>query len=215
MTLSPVGAARRLVFFAIIPFLAMAGPLSAQNNRPRRDFRDGMRTGIGYAGAMPDAIIGLGLFHFVGDRPIGLFADWKITALSGIREDDEYCPTGIAECTASWVLAERNDQHLDDRKEWRAFNAGIAYALTPDFAVLLGGGLARETRFQQFFDNNTDQVQRLTDSGAYYVDDDIAPAWTGQAVLGVLLRAGRSLAFRVGYETAIGGLGLGAYFRLR
>jgi hypothetical protein len=41
------------------------------------------------------------------------------------------------------------------------------------------------------------------------------PGWTAQGVGGILLRASRRVAFRVGYETAISGLGIGAYFRLR
>jgi predicted N-acetyltransferase YhbS len=55
----------------------------------------------------------------------------------------------------------------------------------------------------------------VTDSGVYFVDDDVGPSWKAQGVGGFLLRAGRALAFRLSYETAIGGLGLGAYYRLR
>jgi hypothetical protein len=95
------------------------------------------------------------------------------------------------------------------------FNAGLAYALTPEFAVLFRGGMARETRFQEFFDETGDGALRLTDSGSYYVENDVAPTWQPQAVIAILMRGGRNLAFRLGYETALGGLALGAYLRLR
>ena len=212
MTLPLQTVNRCAALLAILVALLVNAQLEAQTPLPARDFRTGMRTGVGYTGAMPDALFGVGVFHLVADRPIGVFADWKMTTFSGIRNDDEYCPSTFAECTNLWVLEQRNDQHVGDAREWLAFNAGIVYALTREFSILLGGGLARETLFQQYFDDNEDQVQRVTDSGSYYVDDDLPPEWKAQAVGGFLVRAGRSLAFRIGYETAIGGLGFGAYF---
>lgn len=190
-------------------------PLHAQTQPGQRDFRSGIRTGVGYSGVMPDAMLGLGAFHFLADLPVGIFADFKTTSFSGTASNDGYCPAGIDVCTNSWVLAERNDQHIEQTSEWLIVDAGIVYSLTPEFALLLGGGLARETRFQEYFDDNEDGAQRVTDSGAYFVDDDVGPSWKAQGVGGFLLRAGRTLAFRLSYETAIGGLGLGAYYRLR
>ena len=211
MSLSFVAGLRRIITLAFLTASFTFVPLGAQTAPAARNFLTGMRTGIGYTGVMPDAILGAGAFHLVGDGPTGVFADGSKTTFTGIRKDDRYCPPAITECTVAWVLDERNDQHVDDAKEWLVFNAGIVYAATPEFAFLLGGGLARKTRFQEFFDDNDDAGQRVTGSGSYFVDDDPTEQWTVQAVGGFLLRAGPSLVFRVGYQTAIGGLALGAY----
>jgi hypothetical protein len=213
MVSTVAGALKRGALLAILAAPLAAGPLGAQVKEPR-DFRSGLRTGFGYSAVLPDAIYGLGAFHFAGQRPVGVFVDMHLTALSGIRHDKEYCPAGIVECTNAWVLDNRNDMNVGETKEWLAFNAGLAYALTPEFAVLFGAGMARETIFQEFFDETADGAVRLTDSGSYYVENDAAPSWKPQAVIAILMRGGRNLAFRLGYETALGGLDLGAYIRL-
>jgi hypothetical protein len=51
----------------------------------------------------------------------------------------------------------------------------------------------------------------VTVDGHYYVGDDAAEGWQAQIVTGVLFRAGRSVAFRFGYETAVKGGSLGVY----
>jgi hypothetical protein len=208
-----VGALRRAALLVALTAPLATTPLQAQLREPR-DFRSGLRTGFGYSGVLPNAVYGLGAFHFLGQRPVGVFVDMRLTALSGIRHDKEYCPDGLGECTNAWVLDNRNDMNVGESEEWLAFNAGLAYALTPEFAVLLGAGMARETLFQEYFDETADGAVRLTESGSYYVANDAAPTWKPQAVIAILMRGGRNLAFRLGYETALGGLELGAYIRL-
>lgn len=205
------------VLLGVAIMAAASEPVRAQGTpvaQTQRDFRAGMRTGIGYTGVMPDAIFGAGVFHLFGDRPVGLFADFRTTSFSGIRKDETYCPSAISDCTNSWVLSHRNDQHVNEEQEWLAFNLGFLYAATPEFAFMVGGGMARETRFQEFFDDNADTDERVTLNGSYYVDDELTPAWKAQAVGAFLLRASRKVVFRVGYETAISGLAFGAYFVL-
>lgn len=213
MVSSIVATLRRAALLASLAAPLATLPLQAQLREPR-DFRSGLRTGFGYAGVLPDAVYGLGAFHFAGKRPVGVFVDVRLTALSGIRHANEYCPAGIVQCTKAWVLDNRNDMNVGEPKEWLAFNAGLAYALTPEFAVLFGGGMARETQFHEYFDETADGAVRVTESGSYYVDNDTTPTWTPQAVVAILMRGGRNLAFRLGYETVLGGLELGAYIRL-
>jgi hypothetical protein len=114
-------------------------------------------------------------------------------------------------CTDTWVLDERNDQHLADENEWLIFNAGIVYALTRELALLIGGGMARHSSYAEYFDNENDPELRITESGSYYVDFDPQPGWGVQFVAGAMLRAGNRLAFRFGYETAPGGMSVGGY----
>ena len=80
--------------------------------------------------------------------------------------------------------------------------------------MLVGGGIVRRTRIAEYFHETLDDNERITPNGNYFVDDPETSGWMPQAVAGVLLRAGRSLAFRAGYETGPGGMSLGIYFVL-
>jgi hypothetical protein len=184
-------------------------PLQAQT-QPARAFGSGMRFGAGYAGAIPEALVGVGAITFFGDSRVGAFADWKMT-LPSITNDDIYCPEGINPCTVAFVNGERNDQEVRIVDEWLAFNAGVMYAITPEFAFMGGGGIVRQSTYREFFHSEADPAQRITETGGYYVDDEDEGGWVPQAVVGLLLRAGNRLAFRFGYETAPGGMSLGAY----
>lgn len=178
-----------------------------------RDFRSGMRTGVGYAGVVPDAILGAGVFRMFGTRGLGVFADWKMTE-SGASGDPDYCPPQIAVCTEDWVLSERNDMRLDVADEWLIFNAGLVYAVTRELALMAGAGLARHETFAEYFHDEDDPELRITSSGAYFVDVEPQPGWGAQFVAGAMIRAGRRIAFRFGYETAPGGMSFGAYIVL-
>jgi len=84
--------------------------------------------------------------------------------------------------------------------------------LTPEFAVLLGGGVVRRTMYREYFHNEEDQVARITDSGGYYGPHDMDPSWGAQFVVGLLLRLGQNLVVRFGYETEPGGMSVGGYW---
>lgn len=178
---------------------------------PRRDFYGTMRTGLGYNGSLPEAIAGAGVWHFFGSSRFGVFADGKFTT-SSLTGDDKYCPSQLGACSVQFVEQERDDVVIRDEDEWLLFNVGGMYALTPEFAVMLGGGLARKTRIREYLTEN--ETQWLTVNGTYFVRRDSEPIWDPQAVVGGLLRAGPHLAFSFGYETAPSGLTVGAYLVL-
>lgn len=190
--------------------LAAAAPVDAQTPRPSRAFGSGMKYGIGYSAAIPEAVLGVGGFAFLGESRLGLFADAKITVPS-LSNDDYYCPPAINPCTVDFVEENRNDNELQVIDEWLAFNGGVMYAVTPELAFLGGVGIVRKTQFREFFHDEIDPAERVTPTGGYYVDDDAGSGWEPQAVFGALFRAGARLAFRVGYETAPGGMSVGAY----
>jgi hypothetical protein len=77
----------------------------------------------------------------------------------------------------------------------------------------VGVGTARHHRILEYFDDEPEQGQRITEAGLYFVDEDPGPRWKPQGVVGLLLRGGASLAFRVGYET-VGGPSIGVYWVL-
>lgn len=189
--------------------MAGAAPDLAAQTRPTRNFRAGMTTGVGYTGALPEALAGAGAFHFFGTTGVGVFGDVKLT-LPSLTRGGNYCPPGLGACSTAWVASERNDQDLGITDEWIVANAGALYALTPEFAVLAGAGIARKESYREFYHDEADPAERITPTGGYYVDDD--EGWTPQLVAGMLFRAGPRLAFRFGYETAPGGMSFGVYF---
>ncbi len=193
----------------LLALLALGAPLTAAAQVSGPDFRNGMRTGIGYTPVVPDVLLGAGAFRFIGND-LGIFGDWKVTVPSRTRHTD-YCPPAILECTVRWVEAERNDQVIRDETEWMLFNLGGLYTLSPELAIMLGGGVARRTHVREYFDEAIDPI---TDTGSYYVRNDPFTDWAPNVVVGALFRAGHRLVFRIGYESAPGGASLGAYLVL-
>lgn len=182
------------------------GSLAAQ----ARTFGAGMNTGIGYTAAFPDVHAGVGVWHFFGVSPFGIFADAK-TTVGTLRDEPTYCPAVISPCTVDFVQTQRNDLFIRDQDEYRIVNAGAMYAITPEFAFMLGAGAAQKRSIREYFDEEEDPI---TETGQFFVDHDPDPSTHIQAVVGMLIRAGDRLAFRFGYETAPGGMSLGAYFIL-
>jgi len=191
-----------------VGFLSLAGGSVHAQAPAGRTFESGMRMGIGYTAVIPDVMGGVGVWRLLGDGRIGVFSDFKMT-LPSIEGDREYCPAALLDCRVPWVEAERNDLKMRDIDEYLLFNAGGIMTVTPEFAVLLGGGLVRHSKYREFFHDEEDQVLRITDSGAYYVPHDPASSWSPQVVVGVLVRLGQNLAFRFGYESEPDGLSVG------
>ncbi len=210
---------RRTLVLPISPYpgvvlgllLLVGGSLHAQAPPQGRTFGSGMMTGIGYTAVMPDVMAGVGIWRFLGDRRIGVFSDFKAT-LPSIERNRGYCPPEILDCRVAWVERERNDLAIRDIDEYVIFNLGGLWALTPEFALLLGAGPVRRSLYREFFHDEEDQEARITDSGGYYVPHDPRSSWAGQVVVGVLVRMGQNLVFRFGYETEPGGMSLGGYW---
>jgi hypothetical protein len=195
---------------AALALAAAVAPLDAQT-RPARAFGSGMRYGFGYTAAVPEAVLGAGGFAFFGDSRFGVFTDFKLT-MPRLTGDDNYCPPQIAStCTVDYVIAERNDAEIRIADDWLLFNGGAMYAVTPELVVMAGAGIARRSTYREFFHDEQDAAERITPTGGYYVDDDDGSGWEPQFVGGVMFRAGPRLAFRFGYETAPGGMSIGAY----
>ena len=203
----------RRSLFSISSFLALvalAGPITPLVAQGPKTFRSGMNLGAGYVGVIPEAVVGGGAFYFFGTSGIGVFADAKMTPGS-LKKHENYCPQAISVCSVSWVESERNDFRLRVADEWLGFNVGAMYTLTPQLAVLGGAGLVRLRRFNEYFDDVDDPALRVTPTGNYYVDDEAGSGWKPQGVIGLMLRAGPSLAIRFGVESAIKGGSVGVY----
>jgi hypothetical protein len=187
-----------------------AQAISAQVS-PTRTFLEGMRTGIGYSAALPDALVGASAWRLPGPR-IGGFVDFKLT-LPSRRNDAAYCPPALTQCSSAWVDANRSDQRYRSHNEYVIVNAGVVYPLAEDFAAVLGVGAARHHPILEYFDSSPQQDQRITDEGLYFVDEDPGPRWKPQGVAGLMLRGAANLAFRVGFET-VGGPNVAVYWVL-
>lgn len=187
---------------------------AAQPVTPVRDFLSSPRFGVGYSGALPEALAGASAWYMTGPRRLGAFADFKMTVPRPTSHRN-YCPPRLQECSIRWVQV-NEPLHFQgqDENEWLAFNAGGIYAFSGEFALMLGGGAARLMQVRQFIDDEDEFSARITPEGTYYVPHDPASQWTGQAVIGLLLRAGNRLAFSFGHETGIGGMTVGLYLTL-
>jgi hypothetical protein len=197
---------------ALTLILSGAGTVqaAAQAPAPPRDFHSGMAWGIGYSGTIPEAYFGAGGWHLLRGNRFGVFADGKVT-LPTFTAHDNYCPPSLQECSITWVQQNRNDFDLRDENEWLIFNVGGLYAFYPEFALMLGGGMARLRRVREYVDPEEDPDIRITPEGNYFVPHFAEPSWTAQAVVGLLMRAGNRLAFSFGYETAPRGMTIGVF----
>jgi hypothetical protein len=191
----------------VVMLVSSSGSADAQVSR---DFHTGMRTGIGYSAVFPDVVAGVGAWHILAGRSFGIFADAKMT-VSDLRNDPLHCPSVITPCTVEAVESVRNDIFIRDDDEYRIFNIGGIYAITGEFMLLLGAGAVQSRTVREYFDDSEDPI---TETGTYFVDHETDPDLSMQIVGSMIMRAGNRLAFRFGYETAPGGMSLGAYLIL-
>jgi hypothetical protein len=206
---APVVRVQRAATLALILLMAWTTHAAAQTAE-RRDFHSGMAWGIGYSGTIPEAYFGAGGWHLLRGGRFGVFADGKVT-LPTLTAHDNYCPPALQECSIVWVQQNRNDFELRDENEWLIFNVGGIYAFYPEFALVLGAGMARLRGVREYVDPDDDPDIRITAEGNYFVPHFAEPSWTAQAVVGLLMRAGNRLSFSFGYETAPRGMTIGVF----
>lgn len=205
----------RCCLFALAGILAAAGstsPLAAQQ-REVRDFVSSPRFGIGYSGAMPEAIAGARVWYLTGPRRFGVFADVKGT-VPQFTSHANYCPQRLGDCTMARARSLPDQHHLRDENQWLILNGGVMYALSREFAFMLGAGAARREIIAEWVDDTDAVANRITVEGNYFVPHDAGQEVVAQAVVGLLLRAGNRLAFSFGHETGPKGMTIGLYLML-
>lgn len=202
----------------ILVGMLWASPAQAQ----QADFVDGISTAVGYTGVFPDVRIGAGFVHLFGGSRFGVFGEGKYTNDS-VTDRSDYCPAGarppvVSECSISAVQARWNDIPLRDLQEHVLINGGAVVVLTPELALMMGVGMARSREIREFAENidrTEGEEPRVSEFGVYFVPEEESPGWEPQLVAGALFRAGPRLLFRVGYESAPGGMSLGGYLVVR
>ena len=198
---------RRMLCALTALLVLVTAPLDAQSSDA--SFTTDRVTGFGYTGAVPKAEIGVGVFHFLGRKGLGVFADAKMT-LGSIQDKEDYCPPAVATCDVSWAESNRNDLFVRDIDEFLIVNAGVIQAVTRELALMAGAGAARRTRFREYYDD-VSIGDPITPNRGYFVDDPRFDGWIANFAVGAMFRVHRHAALRLGYETAPGGLSLGGY----
>ncbi|TVR64908.1 MAG: hypothetical protein EA422_05440 [Gemmatimonadales bacterium] len=183
-------------FLVALAFLIPAIPVDAQVQRnPGTGFGDGRLLGVGYTGVIPDAAAGAGVLFFPSESRLGFFAEGK-TTWGTLRDEPSFLDDpgtfgpGIS--------------RLRKEDEWNVFNGGVVLALNPDFAVLIGGGLAQRTRFVEFVD--------VAEEFSFLVEDPQKSGNRPNGVVGFVLRVGSQVALRFGMESDPRMVSLGGYF---
>ena len=178
-----------------------------------RDLHLGMRTGVGYAGSMPDILLGASVFHLFSDGGFGAVVDFKM-GHETLKGDPSY----MDEWTTEWVLenrpndvplrsgAERSTRH----DEWMVVNLGVMRPLTGDFAVILGAGAANRSAIDEF---DTTEVG-VTPTQWYYVSNEGASGWELNLHGSAVIRAGRNVLLRFGYDRGPRMISFGGYWAL-
>jgi hypothetical protein len=201
----------RGVVAALVVWLAWPAAGAPLHGQVQQDFLSGPRFGFGYSGVIPDVLAGAGVWYLTGPRRFGVFVDAKMTTPNPENEQN-FCPPRLGgPCTLEWVQANYNHDMLRDREHWMALNAGGMYALSREFALMVGAGLVRVNRSREFIDMEEEDSLRITWEGNYLVPHPDWDTWGVQATVGGMLRAGNRIAFSFGYETGIGGMSVGLF----
>ena len=164
---------------------------------PGEDLGFPMRGGFGWAGTLPDALLGAaGFYMFQGNR-WGVYVDAKIPHDSLKRSANFQGNLTIAQVESEFPANRRIPIFVVE--EWRLFNVGFVRPLTEETAIVLGGGVAHFSAVQEYSDEGE---MPLTRSGFYFVEDELRSGWEPNLLVSAMFRVGTSIAFNAGFEWA-------------
>jgi hypothetical protein len=169
------------------------------------------RTGVGWVGAVPEALLGIGAFHYFGDSAWGVYADTKLTHDSRARDPDFESGLTVAEL-------EQDDsmRWIHPFEDFLMFNLGLIRDISPEFAFVLAGGAARKRTIVEFaevsfIEGDPDpQISRIL-----FVEDEEESGWEPNFAVNGLMRAGEQVLFSAGFELAPRAISLGIFVVFR
>jgi len=208
---------RTLIRRAVLPGLLAWGALlpSAEGadaqGPPGSPTDSRLGTGVGWTVALPEAFLGLGFFHRFGASPWGVFVDGKLTNEGRKRDPNFHADRTVATIEAEIPSFRR--EFLADWDDWTLFSVGVLRAVTPHFAILVGGGAARKLVIREYLDPS--ESTELSDRGVYFVEHEDESGVEPNAVLTALIRGGGSVAFSAGFELAPRSITVGAFYVFR
>lgn len=136
----------------------------------------------------------------------GLYADAKLSRETP-EDDDRFDPTR----TATDVQRQTpSDELFLEESGWRSLNGALVRKLGDDFAVYAGGGVTRETAYDQY----RSEELRGTAEAYYWVEDEVESETALNLLGGGLFRATRNLVFQFGAESNPSGVTVGAALAL-
>lgn len=196
-----------LAVFLSVPVVA-AGQIDIE-----RDFLTGLSTGVGYAGSMPDILLGASVFHLFSDGGFGVIADFKM-GHETIKGDPSY----KEDWTTERVLEERpldlpvqpQDRRSTRNDEWMVVNLGTVKPLTREFAIAAGAGAAYRTAIDEF---TTDDAE-FSRTEWYWVQNEAETGWELNLHGSLLFKAGRNVVLRFGYDRGPRMISFGGYWAL-
>jgi hypothetical protein len=198
-------------WFALAVALAVAAPSpGAAQLLPPEDLEFSMRGGLGWAGTVPDALLGAAFFYMLPGRRIGLYADAKIPHDSAKRSPLFQDDLTIAEVLEEFPIERRLPAGRQD--EWQIFHLGLVRPISEVAALVVGGGIAHRAVIQEYGD---DGDPPLTPSGYYFVEDEAVSGWEGTLTVAAIFAGGESIAFSAGFELAPRSFSLGVFYLLR
>ena len=166
------------------------------------DLRNASYLGLGYVGNIPDAMVGGAILALTP----------KVFGGAGLYADVKFSPTTPAraeEYDSTITVDQADNQYADllvvEESAWVTVNLALVYAVTAELALYAGAGYARENHYRQYFDDA--QIRGL--EGFYWIRDPAASGGRVNALGGVLLRAGRHVAFQMGLEAQPRGADVG------
>jgi len=202
------------VLTVTLGFCFAAAPGQAQAP-PSDDLPFQMGTGVGWAFTLPGAFLGIGGFHIFEDTAWGVHAEAKMTHDSDKRRRNFQEDLTVAFLELNYPEIRRD--LIGERDEWLILNASIVRTITPELALMAGGGIARRSIMREYVDHlaQGEGMGELSDTGFYFVEDERNSGWEPNATVGALMRSSEHLAFTAGFEAASRSFILGAYLVLR
>jgi hypothetical protein len=172
------------------------------------------RTGVGWVGAVPEALLGFGAFHFFGQSNWGLYSDVKLTHDARSRD-----PDFNSSLTVARVEAEFDPELMVPIHDWEDYvllNLGLMRAISPDFALVVAGGAGRHRNireYAEFFWVEGESEPQI--SGLVFVEDEANTAWKGNLAVNGLMRVGEQVLLSTGFELVPRSISLGLFVVFR
>lgn len=157
--------------------------------------------GLGYVANAPHMLAGGSVWGLIpGLRGFGLYLDFKTSV--GSASDNANFEDGL---TAAEAREAYGDETFDQEDDWRSINAAILRPLTPELTVYVGGGVAWNTHYQEFWDPSFERG----DIGWYWVEDTEVSGSHLNVLAGGLLRIAPRVRIQFGGELEPAGFTVG------
>jgi len=169
------------------------------------------RSAFGWVGAVPEALLGVGGFHYFGDSPWGLYGDVKLAHDSRSRD-----PDFDSRLTAAELERDELMHRIHPFEDLFMANLGVIRDISPDFAIVVAGGTARRrtiveyAEFTYIEEDPDPHIARIL-----FVEDTDETGWEPNFAVNGMMRVGEQVVMSAGFEFAPRALSLGLFVVFR